>query len=387
MQAYLDNNATTMPAPEVVAAMNEMLTSEWANPSSVHRFGQRARHRVELAREQAAKLLGCSPRELVFTSGATESNNTALRGLLEAQPAKRTIITTKLEHSAVREPAKKLAERGYNVIWLPVDIHGVVDLNALEAALTEHGQDVAIVAIHWINNETGTIQDIVTIGELCRRFRVPCFTDATQAIGKVPCDLSKLPVDLLSFAGHKFHGPKGVGGLFVRRGVKFVPQQLGGPHERERRGGTENTPGIVGLGVACELATQFLAGDGAQRGQRQRDRLEQAILRGVPDAVVNSAGAKRLWNTTNLGFPTLESEAILVLLSERGICAAAGAACSSGSLEPSPVLLAQGIPEPIAHGSIRLSLSRYTTDAEIDYAIATVPEVIARLKGSMPAVS
>lgn len=384
MFAYLDNNATTQPAPQVVQAVLSMLTEDWGNPSSVHRLGQKARQRVELARQQICRLLNCHERELIFTSGATESNNLAIRGMLESRAPRRTFITDKLEHSAVREPARKLAELGYNVVYLPVTLAGIVDLEALAAALKRHGEDVALVSIHWINNETGAIQDIVAAGNLCRQARVPLFTDATQAIGKIRCDLSLLPVDLLSFSAHKFHGPKGVGGLFVRRGVKLSPQQLGGPHERDRRGGTENTPGIVGLGVAAELAAQFLTTDGPQIGQARRDRLEQSILQAIPDSVVNSAAAPRLWNTLNIGFPALESEAILVLLSEKGVCAAAGAACSSGSLEPSPVLLAQGIAEKIAHGSIRLSISRYTCDAEIDYTLLVLPQIIAKLRGTLP---
>lgn len=387
MHAYLDNNATTMPAPEVVEAMTTALCEDWANPSSVHRFGQRARQRVELAREQVARLINAKPREVIFTSGATESNNFAIRGILAARPNRRTIISTLLEHSAAREPVKRLSEvNGYNVVWLPVSIDGLVDLDALRDALTRGGDDVALVSIHWINNETGAIQPIEQIGQICREHKVPFFTDATQAVGKVPCDLATLPVDALSFSSHKLHGPKGAGVLFARGRLGLVPQMLGGPHERERRGGTENVPGIVGLGVAAELAGKFLASNGPKIGQARRDRLERAILDALPDAHVNSGGggAPRIWNTTNIGFPPLESEAILLLLSERGVSAAAGAACSSGSLEPSPVLLAQGIPEPIAHGSIRLSLSRYTTDAEIDYAIEVVPQVIARLRESMP---
>ncbi|MBI1373775.1 MAG: aminotransferase class V-fold PLP-dependent enzyme [Phycisphaera sp.] len=385
MQAYLDNNATTKPAPEVVDAMNEMLTEQWANPSSVHRFGQQARQRVELAREQVAELIGASPREIVFTSGATEANNLAIRGILAAKPTRRTIITTALEHSAVREPCRYLGDAaGYNVVILPVNVDGLISVDDLAAALDKHGEDVALVTIHWINNETGAIQPLEAIGALCRERRVVFFTDATQAVGKVPVDVAALPIDVLSFAGHKLHGPKGVGALYIGKRVGLVPQQLGGPHERERRGGTENTPGIVGLGVAARLAQAFLQTDGPQIGQARRDRLERAIVDGVPDTVVNSVNAPRLWNTSNMAFPPLESEAILLLLSEKGISAAAGAACSSGSLEPSPVLLAQGVGEAVAHGSIRLSLSRYTTDAEIDYAIATIPQLIQKLQASMP---
>jgi cysteine desulfurase len=260
-----------------------------------------------------------------------------------------------------------------------------VDLSALETALKENEGDVALAAIHWINNETGVIQPIERIGELCRSHRVPLMSDATQAIGKVPCDLSELPIDAMSFSGHKFHGPKGVGALYLRSRVGLVPQTLGGPHERQRRGGTENVPGIAGLGMAAELAEQFVAGDGPRQGAAMRDELEQTLLAKVPDAVVNSAGAERIWNTSNMGFPPLESEAILLLLSEKDIAAAAGAACSSGSLEPSAVLLAQGVEERIAHGSVRFSISRYTKREEIDHAIRTVPEVIEKLRSSMPA--
>ncbi|MHC4995695.1 MAG: cysteine desulfurase family protein [Planctomycetota bacterium] len=384
MQAYLDNNATTRPDQPVIDAIVEMSAEMWANPSSVHRFGQTARHRVELAREQICDLIGASPSELIFTSGATESNNLAINGLLAARPTRKTVITNDLEHSAVRQPCERLESNGYNILRLETDIDGLIDPEQLAEALDRHVDDVALVAVHWINNETGAIQPIQTIGELCRQRDVRFFTDATQAIGKTPCDAHVMPVDALSFSGHKFHGPKGAGGLYVRRGVGLVPQILGGPHERDRRGGTENTPGIVGLGVAAQLAKEFLATDGPQRGRDQRDRLENAIVEAVPDAFVISANAPRLWNTSNIGFPPLQSEAILLLLSEKGICAAAGAACASGSIEPSPVLLAQGVPEAVAHGSLRLSLCRHTTDEEIDYAIATIPGAIQKLKASMP---
>lgn len=387
LNAYLDNNATTRPAPEVIEAMHQALQDDWANPSSIHRLGQQARNRVELAREQVCRLIHCKPRDLIFTSGATEANNLAIRGLLAARPNRRTILTTALEHSAVREPCNHLEEvESYRVIRLPVSRDGVVEPNALEEALNEHADDVALAAIHWINNETGVIQPIERIGELCRSHRIPLLSDATQAVGKVPCDLSSLPIDAMSFSGHKFHGPKGVGALYIRSRVGLVPQTLGGPHERQRRGGTENVPGIAGLGMAAELAEQFLQTDGRQQGAAMRDELERALLNQVPDAAVNSGEAERIWNTSNMGFPPLESEAILLLLSEKGIAAAAGAACSSGSLEPSAVLLAQGIDEKIAHGSIRFSLCRYTTREEIDYAIQTVPPALEKLRASMPAV-
>lgn len=385
MQAYLDNNATTKPTPEVVQAVTEMMTELWANPSSVHRFGQRTRQRIELAREQICNLINANQRDLIFTSGATESLNLAIRGIISSNPDKRTLITTQLEHSAAREPAADLVFKGVNVVYLPVDINGLINPNDLENALNENKDKVGLVAIHWINNETGAIQPIHEIGQLCRQHNAPFLTDATQAVGKVPCNLADLPIDAMAFSGHKFHGPKGIGALYVRRGIHLQPQILGGPHERERRGGTENAPGIVGLAAAAESAAQFLASDGPSTGLAQRDKLESALLNAIPSAVVNSAGAPRIWNTINISFPPLESEAILIMLSENEICAAAGAACSSGSLEPSPVLLAQGIPEPIAHAAVRLSISKYTTDEQIDYAIQTVPFVVEKVRQSMPA--
>lgn len=382
---YLDNNATTKPAPEVVEAVSRSLAEDWGNPSSIHRIGQQARAKMELAREQVCRLIGCQPRELIFTSGATESNNTAYRGILATRPGKRTFITTKLEHSAGREPAERLAEiDGYNVVYLPVDIHGLVDPADLNQALTDAGDDAAMVSIHYINNETGAVQPLVDLGEVCRLHRVPFFTDGTQAVGKVAIDVSELPIDAMSFSGHKFHGPKGVGGLYIRSRVGLIPQVIGGPHERDRRAGTENVPGIVGIGVAAELCRLAIESNVEQTGADLRDRLERELLAKVPDAAVNSAGAPRIWNTLNIGFPPLESEAILLLLSERGVYAAAGAACSTGSLEPSPILQAQGIDPLVAHGSIRLSLSRYSTAAEIDRAIEIIPPAIAKLRESMP---
>lgn len=411
---YLDNNATTQPAPEVVAAVQQANEELWANPSSVHRFGQMVRHRIELARADVANLIHCRDRELVFTSGGTESNNLALRGVLEQtfapgtpnrSPLQGVLITTQTEHSAIREPAQRLAELGVHVVYLPVDRYGLVSLDSFEAALAEHAHDhnLVLVSILWANNETGIIQPIDELAASCQAFRqqnpgskVLFHTDATQAVGKIPVDLSQTPVDLLTLSAHKFHGPKGAGALYVRTGVRMRTQHYGGPQERERRGGTENTSGIIGMGVAAKLAQQFLADPNQiTRLTAMRDRLEQTILERLPDTVVNSqplqppdnaAGTipPRLWNTSNLGFPRLESEAILLGLSERGVCASAGAACSSGSLDPSPVLLAMGIPETVAHGSIRLSISRFTTDDDINDAIPIVTQVVEKLMRTMP---
>jgi len=382
---YLDNNATTRPAPEVVDAVAEMMREQWGNPSSVHRLGQTARYRIESARAQVAALVGASEREIVFTSGGTESANLAITGVLAARPERRLVVTSRLEHSAVRELAEALVERKLaEVHWLEHRADGTVDLDALDALLTARSTEIAVVSIMWANNETGVVQPVGDIGERCRAARVPFHTDATQAVGRIPVDLAALPIDLATFSAHKFHGPKGVGALYLRRGVRPLRQLIGGPQERELRGGTENVPGIVGMGVATTLAQTWLATDERKRLSTLRDRLEHGILERVPSAVVNGATAPRLWNTTNIGFPKLEAEAILLLLSERGVCASAGAACSSGSLDPSPVLLAMGVPPDVAHGSIRLSLSRETTEAEIDAAIDIVTDAVTRLSRTLP---
>ncbi len=381
---YLDNNSTTQPAPQVVEAVTRALRELWANASSAHRAGQEVRHAIELAREQVANLIGTRAGRIIFTSGATESNNLALRGILQARSPRKTIVTTTAEHSAIREPCAVLEARGYRIVRLDVNEQGVVDPARLTSTLDEYGDDVALVSIHWANNETGVIQPIKELAATCREHRVLLHTDATQAVGKIPVDVNSIEVDALSLSAHKFHGPKGVGALYVRTGVRMMPQIIGGPQERQRRGGTENTPGIVGMGAAADLANEWLAGDGATRQAALRDRLERSIVDAVDGAQVNASGATRLWTTTNIAFPPLEAEAILLLLSERGLDASAGAACSSGSLDPSPVLLAMGLPEPVAHGSVRFSLSRDTRPDEIDRAIDTIPAVIARLKQSMP---
>jgi cysteine desulfurase len=402
---YLDNNATTQPDERVVAAMLDASQNLWANPSSVHRLGQLARQRVELARASIARLIGAKDRELVFTSGGTEANNLALRGTLtQGNKPAGTLITTDIEHAAIREPATELAASGVTVIKLPTDIAGLIDVHcvttALHQALRNNSPGPILVSVLWANNETGVIQDIAAIARACKdaeqsphntaRSRVLLHIDATQAVGKIPVDLRTIAADLLTLAPHKFHGPKGVGVLFVRIGVKLKPLNRGGAQERDRRGGTENTPAILGAGVAADLVADFLSDTARIESLRtMRDRLERGILSALPElrVVVNSgslAPNQRLWNTTNIGFAHLQAEAILLALSERGLCASAGAACSSGSLEPSPVLLAMGIDEPLAHGSVRFSLSRFTTDHDIDHAIALVPEVVLRLARAMP---
>lgn len=406
---YLDNNATTKPAPQVIAAMNEVNEQLWANPSSVHRFGQSVRQRVELARASIAKLVGCKDREIIFTSGGTESNNLALRGALNiGAPAntdhRRLLITTKIEHAAVREPAAMLESLGTEVIYLPISVDGWVNPQDVMKALMDHASpgDTVVVSIQWANNETGIVQPIEEIAAQiasCRQMlkqreveenyagksRLLFHVDGTQAVGKMSVNLANIGIDLMTFAAHKFHGPKGIGALFVRSGLKLRPQNLGGPQERDRRGGTENTPGIIGMGVAADLAKAFVEDASAIASkQSMRDRFEKLIIESLPDVVINSGSKPRLWNTSNLGFPRLEAEAILLGLSEKGLCASAGAACSSGSLEPSPVLLAMGIDPMVAHGSVRFSLSRYTTQNEIDQAAKLIPQVVMKLARTLP---
>ena len=389
---YLDSNATTAPAPEVIEAVARAMRDAWGNPSSVHRAGGEAKRVVELARESVARLIGCQEREIVFTSGGTEGANLAIRGSLEHAAAtdqrRRVLVTTRFEHSAVRELAQQLEKRGTEVVWLPgaSGMAGTPDLDALEALLALRADEIALVSLMWANNETGAITDISRAGAICREAGVRFHTDATQWVGKMPTDLAALQVDLASFAAHKFHGPKGVGALYVRRNVRLTPQTFGGPQERERRGGTENVPAIAGMGVAADLARAWLAGDGAVRGAALRDRFEQAVGQ-MTGGVIHALHAPRLWNTTNIGFPRLEAEAILLLLSERGLFASAGAACSSGSLDPSPVLLAMGIAPEVAHGSIRFSLSRDTTEAEIDEAAMRVNTGIGKLRSSTSAAT
>jgi cysteine desulfurase len=379
----LDNNATTRPTPEVAEAVGRALTECWHNPSSVHRAGQAARAQVELARKEAAELIGAHPREIVFTSGGTEALDMAIRGELGAAsgsagaPAHApVIVSSRVEHASVRDLLEDLERRGHATVrWAAVDSSGVVRLEALPALLDGAG----LAVFQWANNETGVVQPVAAIHEACRARRVTFVCDGTQWVGKEGVAVP-FPFDLLAFAPHKFHGPKGVGILWVRRGVGLMPA-IHGAQELGRRGGTENVPGILGAGVACRQAREWLARPGErQRLAALRDRFEALVLAGIPDAVVNSRAAPRIWNTSNIGFPGLEAEALLLMLSERGLCASAGAACSSGSLEPSPVLVAMGIPEPVAHGSLRFSLSRDTTDAEIDAAAGLVIDCVRLLR-------
>jgi cysteine desulfurase len=384
----LDHNATTPPSPAVIEAVRSALADHWHNPSSVHRGGQDARHRVELARAALARLLGVPPRELVLCASGTESIGMAIRGTLastaDTVPGERTLITTDLEHAAVRDLAALLEKHeGLRVRTLPILPGGLVDAAALPAMLDAANPARTLVSVQWANNETGVVQPVEAIGAACRARGVPFHCDGTQWVGKMPV-AGVTPAlhefcDLLTFSPHKFHGPKGVGGLWIRRGVRVRPVTPGS-QELGRRGGTEHVAGIVGAGVAAEAAFAWLAEDAERdRLAALRDRFEDAVLSACPGAVAHGRGHPRLWNTTNIGFPRLEAEALLLLLSEAGVYASAGAACSSGSLDPSPVLLAMGVAPEIAHGSVRFSMSRHTTPDELDRAAGIVAACVQRL--------
>jgi cysteine desulfurase len=375
---YFDNNATTRVAPEVFAAMEPYLTELYGNPSSIHRFGSDVGRMIQEARAATAELVGAAdPVEIVFTSCGTEGDNAAIRALLEARPEKRHIVTTQVEHPAVMGLCQHLEKKGYRVTWLRVDSDGLLDIDELKAALSD---DTALVSIMWANNETGVVFPINEIGEVVKAKGVPLHVDAVQAAGKVSLDVQKRPIDLLTISAHKFHGPKGIGALYVRRGLTFRPFLIGGHQERGRRGGTENVAGIVGMAKAAELALHGMDAD-ESRVTQLRDRLEQSLLESCPDSRINGHREKRLPNTLNLSFKYIEGEAILVLLDQQGICASTGSACTAGSSEPSHVLRAMDVPPDWIQGAVRFSLSRYTTPEEVDFVNQAVPSIVKRLSG------
>ncbi len=370
---YLDNNATTMPLPAVVDAMAASLRNDYANPSSVHQFGQSVRHSIECAREQVASLIGAKPREIVFTSGGTESINLAIRGALALRPDRRRIVTTSVEHSAVLRVVEQLEGEGYSVERVGVDSQGRLDEPHWSEALTE---DTALATIIHANNETGVVFDVARFASVAETCGAIVHIDAVQSAGKVSIDVSSMAAAFVSLSAHKFHGPKGVGALYVRRRTRLAPLIVGGSQESLRRGGTEHVAGILGMGVAAE---SMRSEDPYAEVGRLRDSFEEAVLGAVSFAHVNGCDAPRICNTSNIGFEGISAEAILILLSEAGICASAGAACSSGSLEPSHVLKAMGIDERVAHGAIRFSLSRFTTRSELDQVVKLLPKLLARL--------
>ncbi len=373
---YLDNNATTRLADEVLQEMLPYYHEYYGNASSMHTFGGQIHKKIDWARGQVARLLNCEPEEIYFTSGGTESDNTAIRGVIEAKSERQHIITSRVEHPAVRTVCRHLQKKGHRLTEVNVDASGRLDMGQFVEALTDQSGLVTIMAA---NNETGTIFPIPQIAGMVKSRGGILHTDAVQLVGKTPLNLQDTPIDLLSLSGHKLHGPKGVGVLFIRRGTSIVPQQLGGHQELSKRAGTENVPGIVGLGKACELALKNIQEE-ETRVSRLRDRLEKGLLETCPDARVNGDIEHRLPNTTNISFEYIEGEAILLLMNEVGICASSGSACTSGSLEPSHVLRAMGVPFTAVHGSIRYSLSRYTTDQEVDFVLKEMPPIIKRLR-------
>jgi cysteine desulfurase len=377
---YFDNNATTPVAPEVFDEMLPYLKEFYGNPSSMHTFGGQLHRKVEEARGKVAQLIGADPEEIIFTSCGTESDNTAIMSAVESLPSKRHIITTRVEHPAVLNFCKHLARKGFRVTFLPVNNNGQLNIDELLKVLDE---DTALVSIMYANNETGIVFPIVEIAEILKERRILFHTDAVQAVGKIPIDTKKLPVDMLSLSGHKLHAPKGVGALYVRKGTRFYPYIIGGHQERGRRAGTENMASIIGLGKACELAGKNLTEEISYL-KGLRNKLETALLKSCPDVRINGDINNRLQNTTNLSFEYVEGEAVLLRLNEYGVCASSGSACTSGSLEPSHVLRAMGVPFTAIHGSIRFSLSRYNTEAEIDRVIEIMPEIIKELRMLSP---
>ena len=374
---YLDNNATTRVAPEVLEAMLPYFSELYGNPSSMHSFGGQVAQKIREAREQVAALIGASPEEIIFTSCGTESDNAAIRSALATQPEKRHIVTSRVEHPAIKSLCLNLAGQGYRFTELAVEKNGILDLEQLVKSLTP---DTAVISLMWANNETGVIFPVEEAAEIARERGIPFHTDAVQAVGKLPIDMKKNAIDMLSLSGHKLHAPKGIGSLYVRKGTRFSPFLIGGHQERGRRGGTENTPSIVGLGKACELAGRHLAMENTTV-RRLRDKLETALLSHIPKSRVNGDTEQRLPNTSNISFEFIEGEGILLMMNEYGICASSGSACTSGSLQPSHVLRAMGVPFTMAHGSIRFSLSVYNTEEEIDFVIQKLPAIIERLRG------
>ena len=375
---YLDNNATTQLDPAVIEEMLPFLTRYYGNPSSGYGFGATARKAINLARERLAALLGCELADIVFTSGGTESNNGVINSALQFQLPGKPVVTTAVEHSAVLRPCQDLAKRGCNVTFLGVDKNGNLDLAELEGAIHP---GTALVSIMWANNETGVVFPIEKIAEICREKGVMFHTDAVQATGKIPMRLRDTAINFLSLSAHKFHGPKGVGALYVSRGTRFTPLIAGGGQENGRRGGTENVASIVGLGKAAELALNYLS-EGKCTIRSMRDRFEKSILETISGASVNAAGAERLPNTSSLSFEGIESPAALLLLDRQGICCSAGSACRTGSQEASHVLRAMNPSADAARRSLRFSFGRFNTDAEIDRAIEIVPKVIEKLHQS-----
>ena len=384
---YFDNNATTQVDPRVFEAMRPFFCERYGNASSIHSFGGSVMAEVEEARRQVADLLGATFRdkdnraaEILFTSGGTESDNAAIAAATAAAPDRRRIVVSRVEHPAILTTVREYERRGYDVRLIPVDDKGRLDMAELEASVNSQ---TALVSLMWANNEIGNLYPVAEAAEIAHRNGAVFHTDAVQAVGKIPIELDRVPVDLLSLSGHKLHGPKGIGVLFIRRGVRFKPFVTGGHQERGRRGGTENVPGIIALGEACRLAKAEMAEE-VRHLTALRDRLEQQVLEAIPKAFINGDREHRLPNTSSISFEGIEGEAILSLLDQFGICASSGSACTTGSLEPSHVLRAMGVPYTRAHGTIRFSLSKFNTGEEIDELMQVLPQIIATLRRISP---
>ena len=381
-EVYLDNNATTQCAPAVVEAMLPFFSEKYGNASSMHAFGGSNRQPLETARQQVACLLNAQySDEIIFTSCATESDNTALLSAARCFPNKKHIITSAVEHPAIMEPCRYLQSQGWRVDFIGVDESGRFDMEEFKRVIDDQ---TALVSVMWANSETGTVFPIAEIAKIAHEYGALFHTDAVQAVGKIPVDVQVAQIDMLSLSAHKFHGPKGIGALYVRRGTRFVPFMMGGHQEKHRRAGTENVPYIVGLGKAAELAKTRLADGSMARVAALRDKLEQGLLSQISDVRVNGDVNNRVPNTTNISFGYIEGESILMYLNDFGICASSGSACTSGSLEPSHVLRAMGVPFQFAHGSIRFSLSDQTTEAEVDLVLKEMPPIIERLRKISP---
>ncbi|MDL2269517.1 cysteine desulfurase NifS [Desulfosarcina sp. OttesenSCG-928-A07] len=377
---YMDNNATTRVAPEVLEAMLPYFSDLYGNPSSMHTFGGQVGQKIDAARAHVARLLGAFPEEILFTSCGTESDSTAIYAAIRSNPDRKHIVTTRVEHPAVKNLVEHLGKNGYQVTFVPVDRQGRLDLDVLYDSLSD---DTAIVSVMWANNETGTIFPVEEIARNVRDRGIVFHTDAVQAVGKIPINMANSAVNMLSLSGHKLHAPKGIGVLYIRKGTRFSPFLMGGHQERGRRAGTENTASIIGMGRAAELAMAGMEVENS-RVKALRDKLEAELLKRVPNSMVNGDPENRLPNTTSIAFEYVEGEAILLLMDQYGICASSGSACTSGSLEPSHVLRAMGVPFTAAHGSIRFSLSVYNTAEEVDRVIEKLPPIIDRLRQMSP---
>jgi len=377
-RVYLDSNATTPVLPEVFEAMRPFYLDQFGNASSIHHHGQQARAAVEQAREAVARLLGCRAAEVVFTSGGTEADNLAIFGIVQSGEH---VITSQIEHHAVLNACKRMEKRGVEVTYLRVDEEGLVDPDEVRKALRS---ETKMISIMMANNETGLIEPVEEIGRVAAEADVYFHTDAVQAAGKIPTDVKKVGCDLLSISAHKFHGPQGIGALYVRRGTLIDPLFYGGNHERQRRAGTENLPGIIGLGCAAEIALRGLQNGDMARIANMRDRLESRLLEQIDEAGVNSGAAPRVPNTSNIYFDHIEGEAMVIALDLKGLAVSTGAACSSGAIEPSHVLTAMGLPPERARASIRFSVGKHNSEDDIEFALSMVPATIARLRELSP---